>query len=106
MRAQEINPAKLAMLFRKEFQMCNVKEGETIAILSDIATRRDFVMASFAAAEDLGANIYEVCVNEVPSWVRVGIETVGACSGTVQAFEAADMLVCLHVPRSKVASKQ
>ena len=98
MRAQEINPAKLAMLFRKEFQMCNVKEGETIAILSDIATRRDFVMASFAAAEDLGANIYEVCVNEVPSWVRVGIETVGACSGTVQAFEAADMLVCLHVP--------
>lgn len=98
MRAQEINPAKLAMLFRKEFQMCNVKEGETIAILSDIATRRDFVMASFAAAEDLGANIYEVCVNEVPSWVRVGIETVGACSGTVQAFEAADMLVCLHLP--------
>ena len=98
MRAQEINPAKLAMLFRKEFQMCNVKEGETIAILSDIATRRDFVMASFAAAEDLGANIYEVCVNEVPSWVRGGIETVGAGSGTVQAFEAADMLVCLHVP--------
>ena len=29
MRAQEINPAKLAMLFRKEFQMCNVKKGET-----------------------------------------------------------------------------
>ena len=78
MRAQDINPAILAMLFRKDFQMCNVNECETIAILSDIATRRDFVMASFAAAEDLGANIYEVCVNEGPSWVRVGIETVGA----------------------------
>jgi len=98
MRHQEINPAQLAMLFRKEFQMCNVKEGETIAVLSDMATRRDYVMASFAAAEDLGAHIYEVCVNEVPSWIKVGVETVGECAGTVEAFEAADMLICLHIP--------
>ncbi len=98
MRPQEINPAKLAMLFRKEFQMCNVNQGETIAVLSDIATRRDFVMASFAAAEDLGAHIYEVCVSDVPSWIKVGVETIGSCNGTVEAFEAADMLVCLHIP--------
>ena len=98
MRVQEINPAKLAGLFREEFQLCNVKQGETIAILSDIASRRDYVQAAFAAANDLGANIYEMCVNEVPSWTKVGVSTVGACKGTVEALEAADMLLCLHIP--------
>ena len=78
--------------------MCNVKKGETIALLSDISSRREYVYAAFAAASDLGANTYEMCVNEVPSWIKVGVETVGECKGTVEAFEAADMLVCLHIP--------
>lgn len=78
--------------------MCNVKKGETIALLSDISSRREYVYAAFAAASDLGANSYEMCVNEVPSWIKVGIETVGECKGTIEAFEAADMLVCLHIP--------
>jgi 2,5-dihydroxypyridine 5,6-dioxygenase len=98
MRAQEVNPAKLAMLFREEFKLCNVKPGETIAVLSDISTRRDYVHATFAAISDLGANSYEMCVNSVPSWIKVGVETIGECKGTVEAFEAADMLVCLHIP--------
>ena len=50
MRIQEMNPAKLAALFRKEFEMCNVKEGETIALLSDLSSRREYVQAAFAAA--------------------------------------------------------
>ena len=54
--------------------------------------------AAFAAATSLGANIYELCVNEVPSWIKVGVETVGSCKGTLEAFEAADLLICLHVP--------
>ena len=29
-RAQEVNPAKLALLFRKQFELCNVARGETI----------------------------------------------------------------------------
>lgn len=98
MRPQEMNPAKLAALFRKEFALCNVKEGETIALLSDLNSRREYVQASFAAASELGADVYEMCVNSVPSWTRVGVETVGACKGTVEALAAADLLVCLHVP--------
>jgi hypothetical protein len=31
MPSQEINPAKLAFLFREEFKLCNVKPGETVA---------------------------------------------------------------------------
>jgi 2,5-dihydroxypyridine 5,6-dioxygenase len=98
MRAETLNPARMAALFRNEFELCRVQEGETIALLSDLASRRQYVAAAFAAAEDLGANAYEMCVNAIPSWTKVGVETVGACKGTVEALAAADLLVCLHIP--------
>ena len=43
---EAINPARLAMLFRKEFQLCNVQRGETIVLLSDLGARRDYVSAA------------------------------------------------------------
>ena len=46
---EALNHAKLAMLFRKEFELCNVKKGETIVLLSDLGARRDYVSAAFAA---------------------------------------------------------
>ena len=98
MRAQSLNPAGLAALFRKEYELCRVRPDETVALLSDLATRREYVQASFAAAQSLGADSYEMCVNAVPSWTKVGVATVGACKGTLEALCAADMLVCFHVP--------
>src|SRR5262249_39388862 len=95
---EALNHAKLAMLFRQEFQLCNLQKGETIVLLSDLGARRDYVQAAFAAAEDLGADIYEMCVNAMPSWTKVGVETIGKCKGTLEAIKAADMLVCLHIP--------
>jgi 2,5-dihydroxypyridine 5,6-dioxygenase len=95
---EALNHAKLAMLFRREFQLCNLQQGETVVLLSDLGARRDYVQAAFAAAEDLGADIYEMCVNAMPSWTKVGVATVGRCKGTLEAIKAADMLVCLHIP--------
>src|SRR3954467_691552 len=97
-RAQEVNPAKLAQLYRKELQLCQVKKGETIAVVSDLATRREYIQAVFAAADDLGADIYEMCVNSVPSWTKVGVATIGQCKGTLDAVRAADIVVIFHVP--------
>src|ERR1700740_326651 len=95
---ESINHARLAMLFRQEFQLCNVQKSETIVLLSDLGARRDYVSAAFAAAEDLGADAYEMWRNAIPSWTKVGVETVGRCKGTLDAIKAADMLVCLHIP--------
>src|SRR5438876_2203610 len=95
---EAINHAKLAILFRREFELCNVRKGETVVLLSDLGARRDYVEAAFAAAEDLGADAYEMCVNATPSWTKVGVATVGRCKGTLEAIKAADMLVCLHIP--------
>ena len=93
MRPQILNPATLASLFRAELELCNVRPGETITVLSDLASRREYVAAAFAAAQTLGADIYEMCVNAVPSWDRVGVATVGRCKGTVEALKAIDLLV-------------
>ena len=98
LRIQEVNPAKLAMLYRKQFELCRVKAGETIAVVSDLGTRREYVQAAFAAADDLGADVYELCVNSIPSWTRVGVPTIGKCKGTLEAVSAADLLVIFHVP--------
>jgi 2,5-dihydroxypyridine 5,6-dioxygenase len=96
-RPQEVNPAKLAMLFHKEFQLCKVKRGETIALLSDMGTRREYIEAAFAAADELGADAYEMLVNSLPSWTKVGVPTIGKCKGTLEALCAADMMVIFHV---------
>src|SRR5204863_1689373 len=70
-RAQEVNPAKLAQLYRRELELCQAKKGETIAVVSDLSTRREYIQAAFAAADDLGVDIYEICVNALPSWIKV-----------------------------------
>ena len=97
-RPTEINPAKLAFLFKKQFELSKVKPGETIVCVSDLATRREYVEAAFAAAEALGGDIYEICVNSIPSWTKVGVPTIGKCKGTLDAVKAADLVVIFHVP--------
>jgi len=98
MRPQLVNPGELPFLFRQQLELCRVKPGETIAVLSDQGTRPEYIEASFAAARSLGANIYSMVVSEQPSWTRVGVETVGGCKGAVDALKAADLLIAMHVP--------
>ena len=97
-RSQEVNPAKLVQLYRRQLGLCQVKKGETIAVVSDLTTRREYIQAAFAAADDLGADIYELCVNSLPSWTKVGVPTIGQCKGTLDAVRAADLVVVFHVP--------
>jgi 2,5-dihydroxypyridine 5,6-dioxygenase len=97
-RTSEINPAKLTRLYVDQFNLSAVKKGETIAVVSDLGTRREYVQSAFAAAEELGADIYELCVNSLPGWTRVGVPTIGQCKGTLEAVCAADMVVIFHVP--------
>ena len=97
-RAQEVNPAKLGMLYRKEFELSRVQPGETVILLTDLSTRREYVEASFAAADEVGADVYEMCVNSIPSWTKVGVPTIGKAKGSLAAVKAADLIVCFHVP--------
>ena len=97
-RVQLTNPAEVPDLIRLKFELCNVQEGETIVILSDIGTRKEYVEAAFAAAKSFKADIYEMKVNAIPSWTSVGVETVGSCKGAVEALKAADLILAMRVP--------
>ena len=97
-RTQELNPAKLMSLFRKQFELCRVGPGQTVAIVSDLGTRREYIEAAFAAAQDIGFDIYEMCVNAIPGWTSVGVATIGKCKGTLEALMAVDMVLIFHVP--------
>ena len=97
-RTQEVNPGKLTSLFARQFELCRVRSGQTIAVVSDLGTRRDYIQAAFAAAEDMGVDIYEMCVNAIPGWTKVGVPTIGQCKGTLEALSLADMILIFHVP--------
>lgn len=97
-RTQELNPAKLMSLFRKQFELCRVGPGQTVAIVSDLGTRREYIEAAFAAAQDIGFDIYEMCVNAIPGWTSVGVATIGKCKGTLEALMAVDLVLIFHVP--------
>jgi 2,5-dihydroxypyridine 5,6-dioxygenase len=94
----EINPASLTMLFRRELELCKIKTGDTIALVSDLGTRREYIQAAFAAADALEADTYEMCVNSIPGWTKVGVPTIGKCKGTLEALSQADLIVIFHVP--------
>ena len=94
----ELNPAKLAMLYKRQLELCQVKPGETIAVVSDLGTRREYIQATFAAADELQADAYEMCVNSIPGWTKVGVPTIGQCKGTLEALCHADLIVIFHVP--------
>jgi len=98
MRGVEVNPAKLTTLFMKQFRLCNVRVGESLVMITDLNSPREYIGAAFAAGEELGADIYEMCTNTLSSWTRVGEETVGKAKGTLEALRAADMIICLHLP--------
>src|ERR1700722_1708715 len=97
-RAPEGNPAGLAFLYRRQFELCKVQRGETIALVSDLTTRRENVQAAFAAADEIGADVYEMWVNAVPSWTKVGVPTIGRCKGTLESVPVPVVFVTFPVP--------
>ncbi len=97
-RHQELNPGRLTGLFVKQFNMSKVTKGETMVLLSDLTSRPEYVEAAFAAADELGVDAYEMRVNMVPSWTKVGVDTIGNTKGLMDALKAADIVVALHIP--------
>ena len=42
---------RMTAMFKKQFELCKVQEGETMVLLSDPEARPEFITASFAAAK-------------------------------------------------------
>ena len=90
-RTLEFNPAGMARLYRQQFELCALKPGETVAIVSDLGTRREYVQAAFAAADELGARTvaFPAVSAGIFGWpmddaARIAVETVRAAETSVE----------------------
>lgn len=52
----------LINLFRRELELCKVKPGEVVAVLSGPNTRPDYVAAFVAAAQQLGGEVFHLAL--------------------------------------------
>jgi 2,5-dihydroxypyridine 5,6-dioxygenase len=62
--------ADVLPLFVREFELCNVKEGEIVAVVTVPVTRRQYVECAAAAASLLGAVPYEISVPMLRTAIR------------------------------------
>ena len=100
----------LVPMFRRQMENCRVQDDESVALVTDVKSPREYVGACFAAAEHLGADPFEV---QIPEYGRneVGAELTGGQGGTlrlpggpVEACKAADVVFdftlegFIHVP--------
>lgn len=91
----------MVTLFRKELQLCGVREGETVAILSEMDTLADYAAGFMTAARDLGAHVFNV--NVLPASTvavgdkasNVGTNALAGNRPAIEALKSADLLVDL-----------
>jgi 2,5-dihydroxypyridine 5,6-dioxygenase len=91
----------MVALFRKELELCGVREGETVAILSEMDTLADYAAAFMTAARDLGAHVFNV--NLLPASTvaagdkasNVGTNALAGNRPAIEALKSADLLVDL-----------
>lgn len=90
--------ARLTKLFLKELRLCAVKKGDVVAMLSNLATRREYVAACHEAASELGAFAFELGFGTLPDASRVAADTISDVEGVFATLKNADLLVTFQVP--------
>lgn len=91
-----VNPAELASTFRKQFELCALKPGETLVLVTDIGTDRQLIDAAFAAARELRAVAYEVHVRSGTDDRYMQSDPFSA-PGLVEALAKANLIVTFFV---------
>lgn len=90
---------RIAELFHKELELCEVGPGQTVAVLSEGDQLRDYAAASLAAARDLGADAIDV---NIPSEhaagaseriANIGQNPLSQHPQAIQTCKDADMVV-------------
>ncbi|HTY54765.1 MAG TPA: 2,5-dihydroxypyridine 5,6-dioxygenase, partial [Candidatus Binataceae bacterium] len=88
----------MVSLFRKELVLCGVKEGETVAVLTELNSYTEYASAFMAAAKDLGAHTYNVNVMSTSMSMDAKFGNFGANALTgnqpaIDALKQADLMI-------------
>lgn len=89
---------RLTAMFKAEFELCRVKDGETMVLLSDPLARPEYITAGFAAARQLGARVFNIAVPEAPHHHLVGIHPLRDLAPAVEAMKNSDIVVAFTRP--------
>jgi 2,5-dihydroxypyridine 5,6-dioxygenase len=89
---------RMTAMFVRQFELCKVKHGETMVLLSDPEARGEYITAGFAAARVLEARVFNVGVAEAPHPHLVGVDPLRDLPGAVEAMKAADIVVAFTRP--------
>jgi 2,5-dihydroxypyridine 5,6-dioxygenase len=90
---------ELNRLFHEELKLCGVGSGQTVAVLSEGNTLRDYAEASLAAASALGARVVDVHLTSDDEkdpnerLANIGRNSLGKDRGAMQACLDADMVI-------------
>ena len=85
-------------LFRKELELCKVREGETVAVLSSGEALRHYAQAFLAAAKSLDAKAIDVHLPDDGKGLKdFGKNRLGAHPEAMEKLRSADMIIDLLV---------
>ena len=85
-------------LFEAELRLCGVREGETVAVLSQTEQQRAFAGDFLAAAQRLGAHSYEVGLpadSRAGGLDYVGVNPLAGNRAAIEALKQADLMIDL-----------
>ncbi|WP_413203413.1 leucyl aminopeptidase [Rhodospirillum sp. A1_3_36] len=89
---------EMVTLFRAELELCKVKPGETLAVLSEGEIRGDYAQAFLLAARQLGAEALQITVPRMASKDGKFLHGRNALSGNrtaIETLKAADIVIDL-----------
>jgi 2,5-dihydroxypyridine 5,6-dioxygenase len=93
--------SEFAFLCEQELQLCGVREGETVVVLSQANDRLDYADAFVTAARRLGANAWNLRLGETASvlggagvW-SVGLNPLTGNESALEALKSADLVIDL-----------
>lgn len=96
-----INWSEFQVLCKKELELCKVKPGETVIVLSQGNDRLDYADAFVTAARELGAESFNVRLGNTSSVLNgpavnaVGINPLAGNAAALTALKQADLVVDL-----------
>jgi 2,5-dihydroxypyridine 5,6-dioxygenase len=87
---------QLVKAFKRQYELCALKRGETVVLLTDRDTDREQVSAGMLAAAEVGNSVYEIHIDQHMNVPFVGINPLED-RGVFAALTQANLVVCFFV---------
>lgn len=87
---------QLVSAFKRQYELCALRSGESVVFLTDRDTDREQASAGMLAAAELGHSVYEIRIDQHMNISFVGINPL-ADKGILAALQQADLVVCFFV---------